>query len=197
VREAYRRTALLANFAAFGLATTVLTLYPEWNAALGRRAGDYGNLVGGIFLAQTAAFVLLMRWPGWHYRTGPLLLAQGGAVVGAAALATAFPVLALLPFMLLVGGGLAMAYYAAIYYSLHSDAGRGGRAGLHEAIIGTGHFVIPLLAGAAAWVSGSARAPYLFVAGSLLLALSIGTVVLVRAEKRGTSDRRSPRGRIE
>lgn len=180
VREGFRGAALVANFAAFGLATSILSHYPEWNAKLGRTGGDYGNVVGGIFLAQTVAFVILLRWRGWHYRVWPQILAQIGAAGGAVLLATGLPVPLLLPFLALVGFGFGSCYYAAIYYSLHSDTARGGRAGLHEAIIGTGHFVVPLLGGLFAWWSDSARAPYLVAAGVVALAVLVQGALFVR-----------------
>jgi Major Facilitator Superfamily len=178
VRNRFRIAALLANFAAFGLGTSILNHYPKWNALLGRSGVDYGIVVGGIFLTQTVAFVLLQRWPSWRYRMGPLLLLQAFAAVGALTLGTAFPVVALVAAMALVGGGLGICYYSSIYYSLHSDVARGGRAGLHEAMLGTGNFAVPLLAGVAAQVSGFQNAPYLFVALVVLL-MAAGQISLL------------------
>ena len=66
---------------------------------------------------------------------------------------------------MLIGGGFALAYYSSIYYSLHADTGRGGRAGLHETLIGSGSLLVPFLGGAAAAATGSAIVPYLFAGG--------------------------------
>jgi MFS family permease len=178
VRNAFRVTALVANFTAFGLATTILNHYPEWNALLGRAGGDYGAVVGGIFLGQTVVFCLLQRHSGWRYRVLPLLLLQGLSALAALALATRLPVAALVPLMALVGGGLGVSYFSSIYYSLHADAGRGGRAGLHEAMLGSGNFALPLLAGLAAHLAGSVRAPYVFIAAAVVASALIQAVIL-------------------
>jgi MFS family permease len=181
VRNAYWISALVANFAAFGMGTAIINHYPEWNAELSRGGLSYGVVVGGIFLAQTLAFAVLLLRPGWQYRLLPHLLPQALCAVGALALATTLPVLALLPFALLVGWGFGIAYYSSIYYSLHADRARGGRAGLHEAVLGTGHVVIPLTSGVTAQLMGTARAPYFIAAGAVLVCIAVQVVVLRRA----------------
>ncbi len=180
VRNSFRMAALIANFTAFGLATSILNHYPKWNSILGRTGVDYGIVVGGIFLGQTIVFVLLQKFSGWRYRVRPLLLLQGFSALAALALATALPVGVLVPLMVLVGGGLGICYYSSIYYSLHSDTARGGRAGLHEAMLGSGNFALPLLAGMAASLAHSPRVPYHFIAGAVLLSVAIQSVILFR-----------------
>lgn len=179
-RNAFRLAALLANFTAFGLATSILNHYPLWNAQLGRSGRDYGLVVGGIFIGQTVIFGLLQKFSGWRYRVLPLLALQGVSALAALALATRLPVPALVALMGLVGGGLGISYFSSIYYSLHSDDQRGGRAGLHEAMLGSGNFALPLLAGLAAHLAGSVRAPYVFIAVAVALSASAQGVILFR-----------------
>ena len=178
VRDAFRRAALLANFAAFGLGTTIVNHYPEWNAALGRGSISYGVVVGGVFLAQTAGFGLLVARPGWKYRAVPLLGLPLLSGIGVFALSTRLPVPVLLPLMIAVGGGLAISYFASIAYSLHADEDRGGRAGLHEAILGTGNFLVPFLAGLVTPLLGFPQVPYWF-AGVVVMGCFAGQVVVL------------------
>ena len=179
-RRAFLVAALAANFAAFGVGTTIVNHYPEWNGALLRGGIAYGIVVGGVFLAQTGAFALLLARPGWHYRIGPHLALQALGAAGTFVLATALPVSALLPAAAFIGGGFGIAYYSSIYYSLHSDTGRGGRAGLHEAILGTGNWLIPLLCGLLTRLSGDPRVPYVVCGTVVALSLALQVFVLRR-----------------
>jgi hypothetical protein len=86
-------------------------------------------------------------------------------------LATELPVVLLLPASLCLGAGFGVAYFSSLYYSLHADVGRGGRAGFHEAILASGNFMVPFVAGAVARAAGGPRLPYLFAAGVMAVAL--------------------------
>lgn len=81
------------------------------------------------------------------------------------------PVAAAVPLSVLGGAGLGLAYAASIYYSVHTDVGRGARAGLHEAFTGASNFGIPLVGGALQSLSGWATAPYALAAS--LVAVSV------------------------
>ncbi len=185
VRERFRVSALLANFAAFGLGTTVINQYPDWNAALSRGGGAYGVVVGGIFLAQTLGFAVLLARPDWSYRRGVHLAPQLFCAAAAVGLAGRGAPWALLPCSAAIGFGFAISYFSSIYYSLHSDVSRGGRAGLHETVLGTGHVVVPFLAGAAAHLAGTPRAVYPFAAGVVLLSAAAQGILLRGVWGRG------------
>ena len=48
-RDAFRWAALLANFAAYGAATSIVNHYPLLNRELGRTGAEYGVVVGAVF----------------------------------------------------------------------------------------------------------------------------------------------------
>ncbi|MEN8149539.1 MAG: MFS transporter [Planctomycetota bacterium] len=179
-REGFRWAALLANFAAFGAASTLVAHFPALNEELGRSDTEYGILVGAVFFSQTLMFGTVLLRARWHYRAGFHLGVQALAMLGVLLVATGWSLAVQLPFVLLVGAGFALAYYSSIYYSLHADAARGGRAGLHESIIGSGNFLIPFAAGAAADLAGSSAVPYLVAGGVIGLSLLAQTVILAR-----------------
>ncbi len=180
-REAFRVSALIANFAAYGLATTIINLYPDLNHELGRGGVSYGVVVGAVFLAQTASFGLLAAFPSWPYRKTAQIVPQCLAAGGAALMATGLPVAAVLPGAVAVGVGLGTAYFASIYYSLHADASRGGRAGLHEAILGGGNLIVPLLGGTLAGLLRAPWAPGVFAGAVVLAAVALQVVTLRRS----------------
>jgi len=180
LRAAYLRAAWLANFASYGMGSTVNFLYPDLVARKGWSSADYATVTGTLFAAQTAAFWLFGRFSGWRYRWRAFVAWQAAGGAALLAVGLGVPVFAAVAAAVVAGAGLGLAYAASIYYSVHTDVGRGARAGLHEAFTGASNFLIPLLGGALQSLSGWSGAPYAFatvlVGGSIAL-----QVRLVRA----------------
>lgn len=168
-RAAFRSMAYVANFAAFGVGATLQNQFFKYlKASVTTSAVSletyFGLFLGAVFLAQTAMFFLLQRGAGWTYRRWPLYGAQllsAGALAAIAFLRDPLPLLLAAP---LVGVGIGFTYASSIYYSLHGPSDHGRYAGLHEAVLGAGSFVVPLLGGALADLSGDLRSPYLLAA---------------------------------
>jgi MFS family permease len=163
-RRAWKRIGWSANFVLFGIGATLNYQYPKLLFALGFNGRDFGLYLGAVYLFQTLAFVLLMRWGSWRFRLWPLLLSQTltlGAVAGLGWLTSRPLILATAP---LVGLGLGMSYTSSIYYSLFREGGAGRNTGIHESLLGTGTFLLPLLGGALAQATGGLRAPYVLCA---------------------------------
>ncbi len=73
-----------------------------------------------------------------------------------------------------------MTYFASLYYSVHAPASRGRNAGVHEALLGLGAMVLPVLGGWVASASGRLEAPYLVAAGVGMVAVGVQTAILTR-----------------
>lgn len=169
-RDAWRGIGWAANFVLFGVGATLNYQYPKLLLAQGFTSRDFGVFLGGIYLFQTVSFYSLRRWTGWHFRLGPLLGAQALALVSILLLGrldTRALIWATAPG---IGLGLGLSYSSSIYYSLFRQSGRGRNTGIHEALLGTGTFLLPLLGGIAAQASGALIAPY-YLCGALLLAV--------------------------
>ena len=115
----------------------------------------------------------LQRGRGWTYRRALLYSAQG--LIAGASLAITLTrsdtlLLLLAPF---VGVGLGFVYASSIYYSLHGPTDHGKYAGLHEAVLGAGTFLVPLAGGALADLTRDLRMPYGFAAAATLAAIGI------------------------
>jgi MFS family permease len=82
----------------------------------------------------------------------------------------------------LVGVGLGFANASSIYYSLHGPADHGKYAGLHEAVLGAGSFLVPLATGALADLV-DIRMPY-WLAGGLTLSVLLIEEVIYRRRLR-------------
>jgi MFS family permease len=175
VRAAYLRAAWFANFASYGLGSTVNFLYPDLVARRGWGESHYSLVTGTLFLAQTAAFYVFGRFAGWRYRMRALVSWQvaGAAALFAIGLGASLPVA--LAAAVVGGTGLGLAYSASIYYSVHTDIDRGKRAGLHEAFTGASNFAIPLLGGVFQSLTRWSAAPYALAAA--LVAASVALQV--------------------
>src|SRR5262245_47616281 len=125
-------------------------------------------------------FVVLQRGSKWTYRRELLYGAQLLAGIAAVAVTVVTTDIALIAAAALVGVGLGFANASSIYYSLHGPASHGKYAGVHEAVLGAGSFLVPLAGGALADLTHDLRMPYWLAGGATVIALAIEEVVYRR-----------------
>jgi len=173
----FRKTAWLANFATnFALAGTT-ALFPQLAMHVGISADVHGALLAAGRAAALAAFVALQLLAFWRTRLWPLWIAQFACAVSLVWIGLANTAWMFAAAWIIGGTVSGYAYQASIYFTLEEMAEKGKGSGFHEAIIGSGMFVGPVLAG---WVGShhSLRAPYFFCATVLVL-LIVAQMVLV------------------
>jgi len=129
-------------------------------------------------VARFAAVIVLWRAAFWHGRGGTLVFAAimlaGGFATAVAAGSETVLALGLVG----LGVGQGIIYYCAIYYGLAVGGAKVDAGGLHEALVGAGYFLRPLLK-LATFTLGFG--PTVFI-GVVLGALMAGFVVsLIRA----------------
>jgi len=181
----FRKTAWLANFATnFALAGTT-ALFPQLAMQVGISADVHGALLAAGRGAALVAFVGLQLFAFWRTRLWPLWVAQllcAGSLVWIGLANTTW----MFAMAWIIGGTVSgYAYQASIYFTLEEMTEKGKGSGFHEAIIGSGMFVGPVLAG---WVGShhSLRAPYFFCATVLVL-LIVAQMVLVWTRRHSTA----------
>ena len=181
----FRKTAWLANFATnFALAGTA-ALFPQLATHLSIGADVHGALLAAGRGAALVAFVALQLLMFWRVRLWPLWIAQLGCAaslvwIGLTSATWMFAA------AWIVGGVVSgYTYQASIYFTLEEMVEKGKGSGFHEAVVGSGMFFGPVLAG---WVGGthSLRAPYFFCAG-VLTALIVLQMVLVWIRRRSAA----------
>ena len=185
-RSVFRTLAYIANFAAFGIGATlqnqiVKFLTQRVPMTFCRLETFLGLFLGTVFLAQTAAFAVLQRGSRWTYRRSLLYGAQALAAASLVAATLLRDPLLLLAVAPLVGVGIGFTYASSIYYSLHGPSDHGRFAGIHEAVLGSGSFLIPLAGGALADLSRDLRSPYWLAAGLAAVAIAAQEAVYRRA----------------
>jgi len=171
--------AWLANFAAFGVGNILVSQLP----VLGRSLGEPPTLIDGqlfvLFGAQVVAFFVLVHWHGWIDRKKPFLFAGVAMAVPPLLLPGIESAWLRMPLLFVAGLSFGFAYQASLTYSLRRGGARGKRAGIHEAVLGTGASLLPLLAGQAAFLSGGLKGAF-FLAGGAAALLALLQILLVR-----------------
>ena len=173
----FRKTAWLANFATnFALAGTT-ALFPQLAMHVGISADVHGALLAAGRGAALAAFVALQLLAFWRTRLWPLWVAQLACAASLVWIGLANATWMFAAAWIVGGLVSGYAYQASIYFTLEEMTEKGKGSGFHEAIIGSGMFIGPVLAG---WVGShhSLRAPYFFCAAVLVL-LIVAQMALV------------------
>jgi MFS family permease len=187
-RAAYLPMGYVANFIAFGVGTCFQNQFYKYleDGGLGtiwKRETFFGLFLGVMFAAQTVMFFVLQRGRGWTYRRGLLYGSQAvvaAASVGITLFRNDWGILALAP---LVGLGLGFAYASSIYYSLHGPSEHGKFAGLHEAVLGAGTFIVPLAGGWLADRTHDLRMPYWLAAAATVAAIGLEEGIYRRSSR--------------
>ena len=177
VAEHYLRLAWVANSASWFARGLVGVVFPKLGKELGLSEQLIGIIIAALLGGQLAMFAFLRKRTGWQYRLWPLVAAE---LVGCVGMMVAFLARAPLIFasgLALAGVCAGMTYVASLFYSLQGrSAGRGGRAGIHEAVLGSGMVLGPLLGGLVAnYVD--LRSPFLVAAAVFLLVAAVDLVM--------------------
>ena len=185
--QIFVKLAWVANPFSYVAIYTVFPIIPALAERLGLSATETGWFCSVWLFARLAAFVVLWRWEGWHYRFGWLSAAFLLLILSFAAMLLA-PALSLLVLAQVVFGlSAGLIYYSSLYYSMDVGDAKAYQGGLHEAAIGIGSFAGPALGAVALHVF-----PRQLYAGALsvsgLLALGWMAVVAMwwRARRRGS-----------
>lgn len=136
------------------LVSAMMPILPHKLAAMGVDV-QWKTAVTSVWMfARVAAIALMWRLPFWHGRWGTLLLGGGCMVggVGAVLLSATLPVL--LAGLIALGVGMAVVYYATLYYSMSVGRAAVDAGGKFEAIIGMGYLIGPIAGLTGARLSG-------------------------------------------
>jgi predicted MFS family arabinose efflux permease len=100
------------------------------------------------FFGRFAAFVLLWKWSGWHYRFRWLLSAFLLLIVSFLVILLAPKLWMILLAQVFFGGATGVIYYSSLFYSMDAADTKAEHGGLHEAAIGVGIFAGPAVGAA-------------------------------------------------
>jgi len=141
--KSFQRMAWFANPFACVAAFTLLAMIPELARRLGLSTTEAGLFCSIWFFARLAAFVVMWRWPGWHYRFRWLLAGYIMLIMGFVLVLTADGLWWLGMGQVLFGLAVGSLYYASLFYSMDVGEARAEQGGIHEAMMGAGNLVGP------------------------------------------------------
>jgi predicted MFS family arabinose efflux permease len=167
----FLRMAWVANPFAYVAINTLIAVVP----GVARRL-ELSTMVAGFCcsvwcFARLAAFAVLWRWNGWHYRFRWLLLAYLGLVGSFAAVVLAPSLTMLVLAQLIFGATVGLIYYSSLFYSMDRSETKGEHGGIHEAVIGLGNCTGPAVGAATLQLlpqynqSGTAAVIFLLLCG--------------------------------
>lgn len=188
----FRKTAWLANFAVNFAAAGAVALFPQLAWALGIRADIHAALLA-LSRAAALAMIWAMQHAGfWRRRLWPLWAAQAACVVGIAWIGWGEGVGLFAVVFIVVGAVSGATYQSSVYFTLEEMSEKGKGGGVHEAVLGSGMFLGPILAGWVARQAGLAghselRVPYFFCAAALALLVAVQLVLVWLRRKRAAA----------
>ena len=174
--------AWIGNFASWYCRGTVSAMFPKLGDELVFSHLTVGVLVFTISAAQVFTFGLARLSQRWHYHLRALI---GAEVIGVAGMLLAGltnnPYMFALAFIL-AGCCGGVTYVSSLMYSLEGAVqSRGKRSGLHEAVLGSGSVIGPLLGGVVGETLGL-HAP--FTAAAVVFGLAIIAQLLYSSRNR-------------
>lgn len=147
------RWLMLFSYAALYL---LAALMPGIFAGLGYGVAAATPLAGLVDVVRVVAFVVMIRYTGWHNRVAPLLLSLLALPVGFVMVLSGANTTVVLAGEVIFGLVAGLVYYAALYYVMVLKNASVDAGGGHESLIGLGFAVGP-----ASGIVGIALAPKL------------------------------------
>lgn len=141
--RSFQRMAWIANPFACVAAFTLLAMIPGLARKMGLSITMAGLFCSIWFFARLAAFLVMWRWPGWHYRFRWLLAGYILLIAGFVTVLTADGLLWLGLGQVSFGLAVGSLYYASLFYSMDVGEARAEQGGIHEALMGAGNFIGP------------------------------------------------------
>lgn len=189
--ETFMKMAWLANPLSYVAINSLIPVIPRIAAELDLSAAQAGAAGSVWFFTRSAAFFVLWRWTRWHYRFGWLLGSFLAMVVCYWAIQLV-PLAPNLPYALrlsvlvgaqvVFGASIGLSYYSSLFYSMDVGETKGEHGGFHEAALGSGLFVGPLLGAGALHLFPAHPASAAWAVSGLL---ALGAVALCGLHERG------------
>jgi predicted MFS family arabinose efflux permease len=183
--QAFLKMAWLASPFAYIAINTLFAVMPGIAQKLGLSPTRVGLFCSVWLFGRLAAFAILWRWHGWHYRFRYLLGAFVLLIASFTAVLLAHELWIVVVAQIALGLATGLIYYSSLFYAM--DVGEAGseHSGLHEAFIGLGIFLGPALGAATLQFLPKTFNPEitsaLAVAG--LLTVGLGSLIWLRCKR--------------
>jgi predicted MFS family arabinose efflux permease len=165
----FQHMAWLANPFAYIAINTLLAVIPGIAAKFQMSPMLAGFVCSLWCFVRLGAFVLLWRWPGWHYRFRWLVTAFALLILAFAAILIAPSLAVLIAAQIFFGAAIGLIYYSSLFYSMDASDTKSEHGGIHEAAIGAGNCIGPAVGAAALQFAAQSPNAGAFAVSALLL----------------------------
>ena len=185
VRTTHLNIARCANLASWFVLGVLRRLAPKLTKEMGMLPTTFGNLMLTLGGMQTLAFVILGTGYStrWHYRFAPMLVVQLLAILSFLGIWRIQHTLLWTFAFGIIGVSAAFTYFSSLYYGLDRHVDKGNKSGWHEAILGIGILLGPLLGGISADSPLGARSPYPLCTAAIAIAIVIEILIQFKTTK--------------
>lgn len=172
-RNSYLNIARWANFASYFTLGVLRWLAPKLTKEMGIPPTMFGNMMLALGGIQPIVFLFLGTGYStrWHYRLNPLIVVQILSIVSLLAIGMSQNNYIWIFAFIVIGISVAFTYFSSLYYGLDRQEDMGNKSGWHEAVLGLGSLLGPLLGG---YISDSVygtQSPYILCAGVICIAI--------------------------
>lgn len=133
--------------------TTVVAIIPFLAVRLELSPSEAGVFCSIWMFVRLVAFVVLWHWTGWHYRFRWLVGAFLGLIVGFSFLVLSTHLGVLIAAQAVFGASAGLIYYSSLFYSMDVGDTKGEHGGFHEAMIGAGMCLGPIVGAMSLWLA--------------------------------------------
>lgn len=151
--KAFQRMAWLANPFAYIAINTLLAVLPGIAHKFDLTPMFAGFVCSLWCFVRVAAFVVLWRWHGWHYRFRWLITAYVLMTVSFAVILVVPNLAVMLIAQIFFGATVGLMYYSSLFYAMDAHDSSSEHGGIHEAAIGLGNCLGPAAGAAALWLA--------------------------------------------
>ena len=179
----FLKMAWLANPFAYVAMNTLLAVMPGIARKLDLSATQVGLYCSIWFFARFAAFAILWKWTGWHYRFRWLFSAFLALIISFTFLLLARQLWMFALAQVFFGFSAGLIYYSSLFYSMDLGEASAEHGGLHEAAIGAGICAGPAVGAASLqFLPHQSNSGAFAVSGLLLLGLG-GLLLIWRSQR--------------
>jgi predicted MFS family arabinose efflux permease len=186
----FLKLAWLANPLAYVAVNTLFAVMPGLAQKLGLSPTKVGLFCSVWLFGRLAAFVLLWRWTGWHYRFRWLAIGFVVLIASFALILLALQLWIVVLAQIFFGFAAGLMYYSSLFYSMDAGDTKGEHGGLHEAAIGVGICAGPAVGAAALqFFPQHPNAGAIAVSGLLLVGFCVLLVMWGKSRLRSSQEK--------
>ncbi len=149
----FQAMAWLSNPFAYIAINTLIAVLPGIAVKFHLSRMEAGFMCSLWCFARVIAFVVLWKWPGWHYRFRWLSTSFALLIIAFAIILIAPSLVAILVAQIFFGLAIGLIYYSSLYYAMHASETKSEHGGIHEAAIGVGNCIGPAAGATALWLA--------------------------------------------